>query len=105
MINPSPIASQLSLNAGDHEELKILLQIRLIASRVNQKLRNKEGYIVFLKRNFTRFLRPFDLVGKWDGWPRSHGDRGPSLGGDHGLNCTMNQPQPRGDRATIELQS
>ena len=51
---------------GDHEELKILLQIRLIASGINQKLRNKEGYIVFLRGNFARFLRPFDPVGTWD---------------------------------------
>ena len=33
-ISPTPIASQSSLNTGggDHEELKILLQIHLIAS-------------------------------------------------------------------------
>ena len=29
-INPAPIASQLSLNAGDHDELEIFLEIRLI---------------------------------------------------------------------------
>ena len=62
-INPAPIASQLSINVGDHKELKILLQICIIASRINQKLRNKGGYIVFLKENVARFLRPFDLVG------------------------------------------
>ena len=34
-INPAPIASQLSLNEGDHEELKIFLSNRLISSRFN----------------------------------------------------------------------
>ena len=29
-INPAPIASQLSLNMGDHNELEIFLEIRLI---------------------------------------------------------------------------
>ena len=61
-INPAPIASQLSLNAGDHEELKILLQIHLIASRINQKLKNKKGIHRFLKEIFARKLRPFDPV-------------------------------------------
>ena len=56
-INHAPIALQLSLNAGDHEKLKIFLQTRSIASRINQMLRNKEEYIVFLRGNFARFLR------------------------------------------------
>ena len=47
-INSAPIASQSSLNVGDHEELMIFLQIRLIASQINQKLREKKGeYISF----------------------------------------------------------
>ena len=40
-INPTPNGSQSSLNVGDHEELKISLQILLIASRINQKLKKK----------------------------------------------------------------
>ena len=40
-IDSALIASQLSPNTGDHEELKILLQILLIASRINQKLKKK----------------------------------------------------------------
>ena len=51
-INPAPIDSQLSLNAGDHEELKILLQIFLIASRINQKLKIKGGIHPLFKGNF-----------------------------------------------------
>ena len=42
-INPAPIASQSSLNAGDHDELEIFLEIRLIPSRIDQKLREKKG--------------------------------------------------------------
>ena len=45
---------------GDHEELKTFLEICLIPSRIDQKLRKKEEYIVFL--NLARFLGPFDLV-------------------------------------------
>ena len=47
---------------GNHEDIKILLQIRLIASRINQKLRNKEGYIVFLKGILAQKSWPLDLV-------------------------------------------
>ena len=47
-INPAPNSR------GDHEELKILLQIRIIASRINQKLRKKEGIHRFLKGEFPR---------------------------------------------------
>ena len=39
---------------ADHEELKILLQICLIASRINHNLRRKEG------------IGPFDPVGRWN---------------------------------------
>ena len=38
MINPAPIASQSSLNVGDHEELKFFLSNRLIPSQFNQEL-------------------------------------------------------------------
>ena len=58
-----------------------------------------------LKGNFTWFLRPFDPFRTWDWWPRSHGDRGPSHGGDRGLNFAINQPRSRGDRATITQRS
>ena len=51
-INPAPIALQLSLNAGVHKELKILLQIRLITSRINQKLKRKEGIHRLFKGDF-----------------------------------------------------
>ena len=38
VINPAPIASQSSINAGDHDELEIFLKICLIPSRIDQKL-------------------------------------------------------------------
>ena len=41
VINPAPIASQSSLNEGEHDELEIFLETRLISSRVDQKLKNK----------------------------------------------------------------
>ena len=42
-INPAPIASQSSLNAGDHDELNVFLKICLIPSRIDQKLSEKKG--------------------------------------------------------------
>ena len=60
-INPAPIASQSSLNGGDHDELEIFLKIWLIPSRINQKLKHKGGkYIGFKEEN----------------WPEIMGDRG-----------------------------
>ena len=61
-INPAPIASQSSLNAGDHKELEIFLEIRLIASRINQKLKNKGENTSILKRILARKFGPFDAV-------------------------------------------
>ena len=37
---------------GDHEKFKILLQIRLIASRINQKLRERKGEYTGFKGDF-----------------------------------------------------
>ena len=75
-INPLLIASQLSLSTGaiNHKELKILLQICLIASRINQKLKNKEGIHRFLKEIFAQKLWPFDPMEVMDtiarqSWP------------------------------------
>ena len=44
---------------GNSDELKIFLQIRLIDSRIDQKLRKEEKYIDFYKENFaTDVSRP-----------------------------------------------
>ena len=47
---------------GDHEELKILLQICLIALRINQKLKNKGENTSVLKRILAQKFGPFDAV-------------------------------------------
>ena len=61
-INPAPIASQSSLNAGDHDELEIFLKIRLIPSRIDQKLKKKRRSTwVFKKRMGPK------IVGNWHG--------------------------------------
>ena len=62
MINPAPIPSELSLNTGDHDELKIFLEIRLIPSRIDQKLKNKEEKYMLLKREIGT-----TIVGHWSG--------------------------------------
>ena len=62
VINPAPIASQSSLNAGDHDELEIFLKICLIPSRIEQKLKNKGGKYMLLKGKLGLILRPFDAI-------------------------------------------
>ena len=47
---------------GDHDELKIFLEIRLIPSRIDQKLKNKEGKYMLLKGKLGPILRPFDAI-------------------------------------------
>ena len=62
-INPAPIVSQSSLyGGGDHDELEIFLEIRLIPSRIDQKLKNKEGKYMLLKGKLGPILRPFDVI-------------------------------------------
>ena len=47
---------------GDDDELKIFLEIRLIPSRIDQKLKNKEGKYMLLKGKLGPILRPFDAI-------------------------------------------
>ena len=47
---------------GDHDELEIFLEICLISSRIDQKLKEKGRIHGFLKGNSRRILRPFDAV-------------------------------------------
>ena len=54
MINPTPIGLQSSLNAGDHDKLKILLKNCLIPSQFNQELLEEENTSVFRKKYRTR---------------------------------------------------
>ena len=67
-INPTPIASQSSLNAGIRNsclittELEIFLKIRLLPSRIDQKLKNNEELHVFLKGKLARGSWAIDAV-------------------------------------------
>ena len=47
---------------GDHEELKTFLEIRLIPSRIDQKLKNKGENTSVLKRILARKFGAFDAV-------------------------------------------
>ena len=58
-INPAPIASQSSLNAGgDHEELEIFLKIGLIHFTNRSKVKEKRGIQRFLKNKFRAQCGP-----------------------------------------------
>ena len=62
VINPAPIDWQSSLNAGDHDELEIFLEIRLIPSRIDQKFRFKGRIHGILKREIGPILRAMETV-------------------------------------------
>ena len=47
---------------GDHDELEIFLEICLIPSRIDQKLKNKEGKYIFLKGELGPILRAIEAV-------------------------------------------
>ena len=51
-----------TLGSRESRELKTFLEICLISSRIDQKLRNKERIHQYLKRIFARNLWPFDAV-------------------------------------------
>ena len=51
-INPASIASQSSLNAGDHEELEIFLKIFLIYFTNRSKVEEQEGEYIAFKGKF-----------------------------------------------------
>ena len=47
---------------GNHDELEIFLKTRLISSRVDQKLKNKEGKYMLLKGELGPIFRPIEAV-------------------------------------------
>ena len=51
-----------TLGSRGSRDLKTFLEIRLISSRIDQKLKNKEEIHGFLKGNFTRRSWPIDAV-------------------------------------------
>ena len=54
MINPASIASQLSLNAGNHDEIEIFLEIRLIPFTNRSKVEEQERNTSIFKEDFGR---------------------------------------------------
>ena len=53
-INLAPIALQSSLNGGgDHDELKIFLEICLVPSRIDQKLKFQREKTLLFKGKFS----------------------------------------------------
>ena len=47
---------------GEHDELEIFLEICLIPSRIDQKLKNKRGKYMVLKRKLGPILRAIKAV-------------------------------------------
>ena len=47
---------------GDHDELEIFLEIHLIPSRIDQKLKNKGEKYMFLKGKLGLILRAIETV-------------------------------------------
>ena len=56
-INPAPIASQSSLNAGDHEEHKTFLKIRLISFTNLSKVEEQRREYIAFKEDFWPKIR------------------------------------------------
>ena len=51
-----------TLGSRGSRELKTFLETRLISSRVDQKLKNKEGKCMLLKRELGPIFRPIEAV-------------------------------------------
>ena len=51
-----------TLGSRGSRELKTFLEIHLISSRIDQKLKNKKGEYMLLKENFARTSWPIDAV-------------------------------------------
>ena len=66
-----------TLGSRGSRELKTFLETRLISSRVDQKLKNKEGkYMLFKEGNWPEFVghlrgRGGDLQGSWERFLRA----------------------------------
>ena len=56
-INTAPIASQSSLKAGDHEELKTFLEIRLITFTNLSKVKEQRRIHRLFKEDFGEKIR------------------------------------------------
>ena len=92
-----------TLGSRGSRKLKTFLEIRLISSRIDQKLKNKEGKYMLLKRNswpdfqavwcdrggglMATIGRGTGLLSWWRSWPQSHG-KSASIAGRSGHNQT-----------------
>ena len=61
-INRAPIASQLSLNVGDHNELEIFLEIRLFHFRNRSKVEKRRENTWLFKEKIDPIFRAFNAV-------------------------------------------
>ena len=61
-MNPAPIALQSSLNAGDHDELEIFLEICLIYFMNRSKVQELERNTTVFKEDFGPKLWAIDAV-------------------------------------------
>ena len=112
-INPAPIASQSRINAGDHNELEIFLEICLISSRIDQKLKNNEEQHGALKGEIGPKIVAIELVVRADLRHRGRGSLGRLCSSrtcdEFFLNLASislhKNPRSRHDRATITPQS
>ena len=89
----------------DHDELKIFLEIHLIPSRIDQKLKNKEGKYMLLKREIRPENRAIGAVVEVVCKGRGSGSLGRGCGFNSATSLTsiLLQHEPRSwhDQATI----
>ena len=98
-----------TLGSRRSRELKTFLEIRLISSRIDQKLKNNEELHGFLKRKLAPRWWPFDAVVGTDSW-RHGGDftwrrRGSQLSGESAMIFASKEPRSRRNQATIVRRS
>ena len=109
MINPAPIASQSSLNAGDHDELEIFLEICLIHFTNRSKVEEQRENTWLFKGKISPKSWAIEAVveaifrGRWSG---SLGRRrGFGIGHELALIPLQSEPRSGHDRATIGRRS
>ena len=109
VINPAPISSQSSITRGDHDEIEIFLEICLIPSRIDQKLKNKGRIHGFLKGKLARRSWAIEAVVEAVLGGRGSDSlgrcRGSPIGGKLVSIFASKEPRSRLDRATIAPRS
>ena len=87
-----------TLRSRGSQELKTFLEICLISSRIDQKLKNKKGDYMLLKGILAQQSWPIDAVVGAD----CRGRGNDSNGRRRGFNPAMNPPRFDGELAPIE---